>query len=103
MAGLPGASNGVGHNLVSVVVPAVAMIDGAPSGSTGPIASCRSYVSFVRRHDLYQHFARPGSFQVQLDDLERRLRREGYGGTGFHSLSKRAAACRTADGSQAGD
>ena len=38
------------------------------------------------RHDLDQHLARLGAFEIELDDLERLLGREGDGGAGLHGV-----------------
>jgi hypothetical protein len=41
-------------------------------------------VTDARRHDLDQHFARLGAFQIEFDDLERLVGGEGDGGAGLH-------------------
>ena len=41
-------------------------------------------VTDARRHDLDQHFARLGAFEIKLDDLQQLLRLERYGCTGLH-------------------
>jgi len=43
-------------------------------------------VTNTRRHDLDQHFARLGPFEVDFDDLERALGFESDGGAGLHIL-----------------
>ena len=41
-------------------------------------------VADAGRHDLDQHLAGLGAFEVELDDLERLLGGEGDGGAGLH-------------------
>ncbi|KRB86426.1 hypothetical protein ASE00_06905 [Sphingomonas sp. Root710] len=41
-------------------------------------------VADPRRHDLHQHLARLRALEVQLHDLQRLLRLESDGCTGFH-------------------
>ena len=47
-------------------------------------------VANARGHNLDQHFARLGAFQIKLDNLQRGFGRKGYSSTGLHrSLSAR--------------
>ncbi len=51
-------------------------------------------VADARRHDLDQHFAGLGPFEVELDDLERFLRFECNGGASLHGVSRQGfGAC----------
>jgi len=42
-------------------------------------------VADAGRHDLDQHLARLGAFEIEFDDLQRLLRLERDGGAGFHA------------------
>ena len=57
-------------------------------------------VADAGRHDLDQHFAGLGPFEVDLDDLERLLGCEGDGGAGLHVSSSSLICARLATGSR---
>ena len=53
-------------------------------GSSVRVSTMKSHVIDVVRDYLGQHFAGFGTREVNLDDLERLLGREGDGGAGLH-------------------
>ena len=59
-------------------------------------------VADAGRLDLNQHLARPGAFEIELDDLEWPFGFEGDGGAGFHGIGSPLIRLRLGGGRAAG-